>query len=247
MILFSKEELVHKELEPWKQDAYKKFDRKMTDVEKPFPCIPATLGHRFNQFRYGFLPAHKDPRSSKELASALEEFSAIYHSTGPYASLVLFYEQCGDELSVKDYEQIFWEQLGRVCHFDKKDWPEHIPPDPEDSMWEFCFHEQQYFVYCATPAHLSRQSRYFPYFMLAITPRSVLVELNESPERAAKLKKQIRKRLENYDSAPIHPDLNAYGQKDNFEWKQYFLRDDESAAGKCPFHQYFKEREKNKE
>lgn len=245
MVLFTKEELIKKELELWKQDAYEKFDRKMTDVEKPFPCIPATLGHRFQQFWYGFLPAHTEPSSSRELALALEEFSTIYQTAGPYASLVLFYEKSVDELTVEGYEQVFWEQLGQVCQFDKKDWPPHIPLDPEDSLWEFCFHGEQYFVYCATPAHQNRQSRYFPYYMLAVTPRSVLVELNKSPERAAKLKAQIRKRLVNYDSAPPHPDLNAYGQEDNFEWKQYFLRDDDSTAGKCPFHRYFMKPEKN--
>ncbi|CEG27051.1 YqcI/YcgG family protein [Bacillus sp. B-jedd] len=245
MVLYTKEELFQAEIEPWKKDAYEKFDRKMTDVEKPFPCIPATLGHRFNHFRYGFLPAPTDSGSSRELALALEEFSTIYQTTGLYASLVLFYEKSVDELTVEDYEQVFWEQLGRVCHFDKIEWPAHIPLDPEDSLWEFCFHGEQYFVYCATPAHRNRQSRYFPYLMLAITPRSVLVELNKSPERAAKLKTQIRKRLENYDSVPPHPDLNAYGQEDNFEWKQYYLRDDESTAGKCPFHHFLKEREDN--
>ncbi|MED1939518.1 YqcI/YcgG family protein [Cytobacillus firmus] len=30
--------------------------------------------------------------------------------------------------------------------------------------------------------------------------------------------------------------MNSYGADDNFEWKQYFLRDDDTAISKCPFH-----------
>ncbi|RHW38187.1 YqcI/YcgG family protein [Neobacillus notoginsengisoli] len=211
----------------------------MTDVQHPFPCIPATLGHKLHQLRFGFLPSFKDPSSIRELAEALNEFSEIYHTTGPYASLVLFYETPADHLAnVEEYEQIFWDQLGSVSQIDQRPWPSHIPNNPEDSLWEFCFHGEQYFVYCGTPAHKNRQSRYFPYLMLAITPRSVLVEFNQSKARAAKIKSQIRKRLANYDSAPAHPDLNTYGQDDNYEWKQYFLRDDDTSIWKCPFHRY---------
>jgi FPC/CPF motif-containing protein YcgG len=72
--------------------------------------------------------------------------------------------------------------------------------------------------------------------MLAITPRWVLQEFNKHETFAKSIKSQIRNRLEAYDTIRIHPDLNSYGNKANFEWKQYFLRDDESSLSKCPFH-----------
>ena len=101
-------------------------------------------------------------------------------------------------------------------------------------MWEFCYHGEQYFMYCATPAHINRKSRHFPYFMLAITPRGVLERFNTSPHRAAKIKEKIRERLAEYDSISIHPDLNTYGKDDNHEWKQYFLRDEDTTYQNVP-------------
>jgi FPC/CPF motif-containing protein YcgG len=72
--------------------------------------------------------------------------------------------------------------------------------------------------------------------MLAITPRWVLENFNASPTFAKKIKERIRKRLVNYDNIDIHPDLNSYGNENNYEWKQYYLRDDDTALSKCPFH-----------
>lgn len=90
------------------------------------------------------------------------------------------------------------------------------------------------------PAHKNRQSRHFDTMMLAITPRWVLQEFMKKETLASRLKNQIRKRLQKYDAVSIHPDLNSYGADDNFEWKQYFLRDDATTISKCPFHRLLK-------
>ncbi|MBM7662998.1 FPC/CPF motif-containing protein YcgG [Bacillus mesophilus] len=130
----------------------------------------------------------------------------------------------------------FWEQLNGISKLDEMEWPTHIPIDPQNPLWEFCYHNEQYFMFCGTPAHQNRQSRYSSHFMLAITPRWVLEEFHSVPSIVAKIKPEIRKRLEKYDSISIHPDLNSYGEEDNFEWRQYFLHDDETSLSKCPFH-----------
>jgi uncharacterized protein len=95
-------------------------------------------------------------------------------------------------------------------------------------------------MYCATPAHTNRRSRHFDTMMLAITPRWVLQAFNKSEIRAKKIKDSIRKRLKNYDAIDVHRDLNRYGADDNYEWKQYFLRDDDTALTRCPFHRLLK-------
>jgi uncharacterized protein len=219
------------------------FSEKIQSKNKLFPCIPATIGHSLNQFCYGFAGDPTKQSTIKELANLLQEYTKVSRSLGKFTSLVIFFDTPVDlfeSYKVEDYEQLFWEQLNGLGKMDVADWPAHIPPDPEDSAWEFCFHGEQYFMYCATPAHEKRKSRHFPCFMLAITPRWVLTEFNSSPAAAAKIKANIRKRLEHYDSSPIHPDLNSYGHDDNFEWKQYFLHDDETALAKCPFHKFLK-------
>ncbi|MFP7298152.1 YqcI/YcgG family protein [Neobacillus niacini] len=246
MYLFTKENIHQIEHEAWKKDAMNKFHERMMDKEQLFPCIPATMGYKLNRFYFGFVSNPQQPQASKRLAHLLREYSNIYKSIGTYTSLIIFYEPspiCSVDLSVEDYEQLFWEQLNQISEMDEMEWPSHIPTDPNSTMWEFCFHGEQYFMYCATPSHINRNSRYFPYFMLAITPRWVLEKFTASPQHAEKVKTKIRERLSDYDSISIHPDLNTYGNNDNYEWKQYFLRDDKTTISQCPFHKKNREQE----
>src|SRR5688572_31192632 len=63
-------------------------------------------------------------------------------------------------------------------------------------------------------------------------PYTTLFRSNKSKTYAKSIKSQVRKRLKNYDSIDTHPDLNSYGKNDNYEWRQYFLRDDETTLSK---------------
>ncbi|MGV3487850.1 MAG: YqcI/YcgG family protein [Tuberibacillus sp.] len=243
MSLYTKEFILDSDLEHWKKNAFVQFDIKMRDKDKPFPCIPATIGHKLGHLRYVFLPHPHHAESVKGLAESLELYAESYQKMGKYTSLIVFYRECeSTEIKATDYEEIFWKQLNSLSKKDKKDWPAHIPHNLENPMWEFCFHGESFFMFCATPAHKHRLSRHFPCLMLAITPRWVLTEFNASESRSIKTRTAIRKRLEAYDTAPIHPELNMYGKEDNYEWKQYFLRDDDTALSRCPFHKRITEK-----
>jgi uncharacterized protein len=228
-------------LDKYEKEVLQAFSQKLEEKQKAFPCIPATMGHSLDHFCYGFAG---DPRSSssiQELASMLKEYADVSRKLGKYTSLVIFFktpEKMIDTYSIEDFEQLFWNQLNGLRALDSAEWPRGISPDPHDPGWEFCFRGEPYFMYCATPAHQKRLSRHFRCYMLAITPRWVLTQFNSAPSLAGKIKSQIRKRLQNYDNSPIHPNLNTYGNEDNFEWKQYFLHDDETSLSKCPFHQF---------
>ncbi|NKE06653.1 MULTISPECIES: YqcI/YcgG family protein [Mesobacillus] len=226
----------------WEKHALDSFFAKMSDKEKPFPCIPATIGFSMNQLKYGFIGSPRRDSTIKELASLLTGYTEQSREFGNYTSLIIFYETPDSmkNASVEEYEQIFWEQLSGLTALDAFEWPNDIPQDPHDPIWEFCFNGEQYFMYCATPAHKNRKSRHFDVMMLAITPRWVLQEFNKSQSYAQRIKAQVRKRLANYDSIAIHPDLNTYGSEDNFEWRQYFLRDDDGSLSKCPYHRVLK-------
>ncbi|WP_425457184.1 YqcI/YcgG family protein [Aquibacillus sediminis] len=218
-----------------------KFELKMTDKDKPFPCIPATIGFSMNQLRYGFVGDPRDDATIEQLATLLRDFTEKSKDFGDYTSLIIFFQlpdAIKNTYTVKDYEQLFWQQLRALTTVDDAKWPEDIPMNPHDPIWEYCFHEERYFMYCATPAHTNRQSRYFETMMLAITPRWVLQTFNKCETRAKKIKARIRKRLKKYDSIRAHPDLNSYGATDNYEWRQYFLRDDDTTLSKCPFHRF---------
>lgn len=92
------------------------------------------------------------------------------------------------ETTVKDFEHMYWSLLNTTSRLDEMEWPTHIPNDPMENTWEFCFHNESYFVYCATPAHVNRQSRHFSCMMLALTPRWVLQGIMNSEKRSRKLK-----------------------------------------------------------
>jgi len=239
--LYRDDPLSRKQLTDWKKNAIEKFSTKMSDKEKLFPCIPATIGFAKNQLRYSFIGNPREASTVFELAEALSSYTEVSREIGSNTSLIVFYETPEDmkmAYRVEDYEQLFWKHLSGLRSIDPYDWPEDIPMDPHLPIWEFCYHGEKYFMYCATPAHKNRKSRHFDELMLAITPRWVLNEFNKSPNFAKGIKQQVRKRLAAYDSAPIHPDLNSYGAEDNFEWRQYFLRDDDTTLSKCPYHRF---------
>ncbi|WP_425464040.1 YqcI/YcgG family protein [Oceanobacillus piezotolerans] len=226
-------------LNEWKRVLIEKFEKKMTNRGNPFPCIPATIGFSTNQLRYGFVGDPRKEATVRELADILRDYTESSHAFGDYTSLIVFYQLPDDikkTYSVEDYEQLFWQQLSQIAAKDELPWPEDIPVEAHHPIWEYCFHSERYFMYCATPAHKHRQSRHFDTMMLAITPRWVLESFNKVESRTEKIKKRIRQRITNYDSIEVHPELNSYGKEDNYEWKQYFLRDDDSAAVQCPFH-----------
>jgi uncharacterized protein len=229
-------------LHGWEKEALEKFFAKMSDKEKPFPCIPATIGFSTNQLRYGFVGDPRKPSTIKELASLLTYYTDISRQIGNYTSMIVFYDtpKSMDDDTVEEFEQLFWKHLNGLSDLDQFDWPEDIPTDPHDPIWEFCFNGEKYFMYCATPAHQNRKSRHFDVMMLAITPRWVLQEFNKSHSFAKRIKAQVRERLAKYDTISIHPDLNTYGTEDNFEWRQYFLRDDDTSLTKCPYHRVLK-------
>jgi uncharacterized protein len=246
--LFMNEPTNKNQLQQWERLALEKFETKMKDKEHPFPCIPATQGYTLNHLRYGFLGDPRKDSSILELAQLLSAFTIHSKEYGHYTSLIVFFETPDDIIttySVEQFELTFWKHLSGLTEVDLVEWPSHIPTDPHNPLWEFCYHGEQYFMYCATPSHQNRKSRHFDVYMLAITPRWVLTEFGKSEDYAKKIRRQVRKRLEHYDSINIHPDLNTYGNEDNFEWKQYFLHDDETALSKCPFHRMMKDQENN--
>ncbi|WP_227551438.1 YqcI/YcgG family protein [Metabacillus sediminilitoris] len=222
----------------WQQTAYRSFSSMIADDENMYPCIPAKYGFLSNNLRFSFVGDPREESSIKELADALREYRKCSRHTGKYSSLAVFFETPEDMLKdhdVENYRELFWSVLNKVTTFDEKEWPDYIPTDPSNNKWEFCFNGEPYFIFCATPAHKIRKSRYFPSLFMAFQPRWVFEEMNDSTAYGRKMKKVIRRRLVNYDGIPGHPDLKWYGQEDNFEWKQYFLSDDNSSPSKCPF------------
>ncbi|MEC0229378.1 YqcI/YcgG family protein [Paenibacillus alba] len=226
------------ELPEWQQDAFSQFGDMIADEARMYPCIPGRQGFLSDSLRFGFAA---DPRSDEAIdegATLLRQYGDCSRETGKYASLVIFFQTPDDmrnDYAVEDYEQLFWSVLSRVSAKDQLPWPGHIASDPSHHSWEFCFSGHPYFAFCGTPAHQVRKSRHTSHFLITFQPRWVFAEINDSTPFGRNMKKQIRQKLVAYDGVPAHPSLKWYGQADNLEWEQYFLRDDETVAAKCPF------------
>lgn len=227
------------ELGEWPSEAYGEFRDRMLDLEIQFPCILGQKGFRANQLRFAFLSDFRSCKSREELAKALAEYGQQARTCGQYTSFVAFFDTpCSlrSSYGVEDFEQVFWSLLQDIHELDEQSWPVDVPQDVDQTLWEFCFGGEPYFVLCATPAHHRRKSREFPYFYVAFQPRFVFEKIHDQTVFGRKMKERIRERLIEYDEAAIHPALRWYGEPDNREWKQYFLPDDERVATHCPFH-----------
>lgn len=226
------------DLTAWQQDAFRKFGHMIADEDRMYPCIPGRQGYLSDSLRFGFADEPRSEEAIEQVAQMLQQYGECSRDTGKYASLVIFFEtteELATSFTVEDYEQVFWSVLSRVSAKDRVPWPAHIPQDPSHHAWEFCYSGYPYFAFCGTPAHHVRRSRWTPYFLITFQPRWVFEEINDSTAFGRNIKKQIRQKLVEYDGVPAHPSLKWYGQADSLEWEQYFLRDDESVAPKCPF------------
>ncbi|MGU3472925.1 YqcI/YcgG family protein [Paenibacillus sp. D51F] len=225
-------------LEKWEREAYLSFASMIADDDNSYPCVPGRQGFLTDNLRFGFAPDPRTEAAAREVADLLAQYGPLSRETGKYASLVIFFSTPEDLLesaSVENYEELFWSLLSDASKLDAAPWPESIPRDPGHHEWEFCYGGEPYFAFCATPAHVVRRSRSFSGFLVAFQPRWVFREINDSTPFGRNMKKIIRRKLADYDGIPAHPSLKWYGQQDNQEWQQYYLRDDDSALSKCPF------------
>lgn len=225
------------ELAMWQQTVFQEFSTMLTHEANAYPCIPGRQGFLSDHLRFGFIAAPESLHAAEELALLLKQYGDCSHNTGKYASLVVFTQPTMNDraYSIEQYEATFWTLMNNTSSYDEKAWPAEISREPSEASWEFCFDGHPYFTFCATPAHSTRKSRHFPSFLLAFQPRWVFAEINDSTPFGRHMKKAIRTRLVEYDGIPAHPSLNWYGQKENLEWKQYYLRDDDQVPTQCPF------------
>jgi FPC/CPF motif-containing protein YcgG len=227
------------ELAPWQHMMFNEFSTMITHETDVYPCIPGRRGFLSDHLHFGFIAEPDSPHAAQELVLLLKQYGECSQDRDKYASLVVFTKPSAKytDYSIEQYEEIFWSLINKTSSYDEKEWPSEISRDPSEASWEFCFDGHPYFTFCATPAHITRKSRHFSSFLLAFQPRWVFAEINDSTPFGRHMKKAIRTRLVEYDGIPfpVHPSLNWYGQKENLEWKQYYLRDDDKLPAQCPF------------
>ncbi|MFJ2609157.1 YqcI/YcgG family protein [Streptomyces sp. NPDC091279] len=208
--------------------------------QNPFPCTFGVAAAKKNTLRFGFVDSAHDPGTWGPLTDILTSYLACYQELGKDTSLVVFFgpDEPEDQLlSQQEYFSRFWSVLQFLHEKDGSPWPEETPTDPDHPLWEFSFGGTEIFVVCNTPAHITRNSRHSPGFVITFQPRWVFEGLEPDSPRGIRARQVIRKRIRRYDALEPAPELGDFGNADNREWRQYFLPD---APGDtlpaCPFH-----------
>lgn len=216
-------------LRDWQRVMFEEFEATLLSESRPFPCIFGVTGLKQNQLRFLFC----EELTPEAVAETLEHFVKHSRKYGPNTSLVVF-SRPRPVMSLESYERHFWEFLRGLANLDSEKWPENIPMNMHDSMWEFSFAGEPIFVVCNTPAHVQRQSRRSPSFMVTFQPRWVFDKILGTEKSSKAAIKAVRERLIPYDISPPSPHLGAYGDPNALEFKQYFLREDDGPTA-CPY------------
>ncbi|MBI4202728.1 MAG: YqcI/YcgG family protein [Chloroflexi bacterium] len=209
----------------WVQEAYQAYKAMVMDPDDPFPCYFAVIAEEKGSIRYSYI-------SEDELAAPLAFRDTMLeflhtHKGLPYRpALVVFVGEKARIGALEDYERTFWGLLQYLHDNDPEPWPENMPTDPHDLLWEFCFAGVPWFFTGHAPMYVARRSRWTASgLMLIIQTRDNLTGIVGKGRAADRVRDIIRGVVKTYDSIPVSPDLGTYGDPNMREWRMYWLQD----------------------
>jgi FPC/CPF motif-containing protein YcgG len=211
-------------------------------LDPKFPCTFAAPGFWRGLYRFAFVPDPRAPHCAEELAAVLNDYlgwlTTLRREDEPYAVLTVFCAPIGD-IGEDAYRASFDKLLRDMNLHDTAPWPAHIPRHPNDVNSTFCFGGREIFVNANTPSHHHRRSRNLgPSLTLVIQPRDAFDKI-----ATKQMREGIRARISKFDGGmPASPEIGAFGDDSNREWRGYLLSDtNEAAAARiaaaklCPF------------
>jgi uncharacterized protein len=217
----------------WLVREYRAFHNVVADDD--FPCIFGLAAERDSELRYTFVQGG-DLSSLPETLRAFLDLSRS--NPGTRHNLTAFFEPETEAKTIEHYRRRFWQVLDFLHAQDYASWPNDIPTDPNDPMWEFCFGGDPIFLFAACPAYIRRKSRnYGNSFVMLFQPKRIFNGIEAESLAGTRARRVIRSRLGRWDGTDgMHPDVADYGEALTFRWKQYLLSDDSTpAVGRCPF------------
>ena len=215
----------------WGKKAYEHWHAIVANPH--FPCHFGVQAERAGHLRYCFAEEHEYahiPEALIQFLATSNSYPAIRHA------LVLFVKPGDSWKDYSDYHNQFWEVLAYLHKHDPAPWPEEIPLDPDDPLWEFSFGGEPIFVSGNAPIYEKHITRNVgPCLVLIFQPRRIFRDISQETAHGKRVINAIRHKVEEIEQLPIHPDLGAYGDKEKREWKQYMITDDnEPVIRKCP-------------
>jgi FPC/CPF motif-containing protein YcgG len=165
----------------------------------------------------------------RPLAGALAYFLDSTPRVRGGRHLLCAFVRTADGSTHRDHDRMFWQVLQYLHDHDPAPWPAAFPTSPQDPAWEFCFNGAAMFVFGAASTHVARASRNLgEHLVLLFQPRSVFLGIEGGTPAGIVARSRIRDRLRAWDLAAPHPAMGDYGDPSNFEWRQYFIPDDDS-------------------
>lgn len=221
----------------WGPEAVSMAKETIASQSDPFPCIFAVSANKQRSLRFAFTENLFDSVTWESMPGILDSYIDCYRSLGRRTSLIIFFKPTSADHTIDDYYERFWAVLQYLHDHDRQPWPEGMPFDPENPLWQFSYGGCQFFIVCSSPAHRVRRSRSSPGFFITFQPHRWAFEgLSGDTPRGIAARRIIRKRLQRFDGIVTSPLLGVYGDSDNKEWKQYFLPDsDGDDWSTCPF------------
>lgn len=213
----------------WLAGSVQEFRRQLGD--RGYPCV---FGHQSLVNRQVWLTWTETAQPSA-LPAELTAFLERTDAAAGRPCLAVFLPPVPGGPDHRALHDQFWSVLDHLQDHDDREWPVGQPRDPDDPNWQFHFHGVPLFLFGMAPTHLARRSRNVGASMVVMfVPKKAFAGIEVATVAGNAARTGIRRRLEQWDAAPIHPSL---GTLDAFsaEWKQYFLPDDASdLAAQCP-------------
>jgi len=220
----------------WQRSAFEEISRTLSQDD--FPCLFARKALAAGSIHYAFCDT-RDGEGFSQARHALCAYTAFVKSVPVqeriYQPLILVLGEAGR--AAKEQHSLGWRALRWLYEHDPLAWPDHVPADPEDPEWSFCFNAVPLFVNMSSGVHLQLRSRNLGRnLVLVINPREnfdVVANIGSSKGRA--IRKRIRERVEAFNGKKPSAVLGFYGDPENREWRQYQLEEaGHPAPARCP-------------
>lgn len=225
---------INEEAPNWVTLSVKSFEDTMASTENPFPCYFAKLGLERGSFRYSYIEI-------EELSRPIVFKENLIHYLNQYKELewpsvfVVFLKVNEEKNSLDEHEKIFWNILNYLIEEDEVEWPKAVAKDPNSHKWQFYFQGIPLFINGHSSNYKNRITRSsYSDMMMVIQTMDTLKPVTENVKNSNLVRKDIRNRVNRYDKIPVSNLLGSYPDEGSYEWKQFWLPDENIDKGKCP-------------
>jgi FPC/CPF motif-containing protein YcgG len=216
-------------LSEWVVKAKEQLVTTITQKCPLFPCFfaPSALTNR--TLYYSFIEQKELAQPYRALKD-LQELVSLEMNPKSYAALVLFVDTGSHDMSLKGYEQCFWNLLQFIHDHDPEKWPEEIPKNPDDLGWKFCFAGVPLFINAHSSAYKERRTRWAPCdLMLIIQQFANIDHLALHCKDPKSISERIRSYVQIYDGKPISCSFgHHFADPQVHNWKQFWLSEDDA-------------------